>query len=124
MKSQLEALVADLHDAPVECDGMARLVTTRLVEAGVAHEVLQGELVTPAGSIPFHFWVLAGEWVIDLRARMWLGERTDVPHGVIEEDGHPWTYYGRQIEMAPLSASLFELLCTPIPIRPLTGERD
>lgn len=115
MRAQLEELVADLDDAPVECDGMTRLVVTRLAEAGIPHQAYLGELTTPAGRIGLHYWVRAAGWVIDLRARRWLGANPGVPHGVVEGCGKPWVYEGRPTEVAPVSLEMFELLRMPIP---------
>lgn len=115
MREQLEALVADLHDAPVECDGITRLVVTRMADAGIAHQAYLGELTTPVGRIDLHYWVRVAGWVIDLRARMWLGDQAGVPNGVVEDRGNPWVYEGRPVEVSPVPPALFALLCTPIP---------
>lgn len=51
----------------------------------VPHIVRVGELfVESVGSIGLHFWIdmLSEGLVVDLRARMWLGESELVPHGV------------------------------------------
>lgn len=51
---------------------------------------------------------------IDYRARMWLGEASDIPHGVF----HPAyylmiSYEGSPIELALLPAFLIQELITP-----------
>ncbi len=108
----LRALLDPLDAAPVECDGMARLVVTRLVEAGIEHRAFLGWLALGERVVQPHFWVEVGPWRIDYRAAMWLGGGPDVPHGIVPLDG-PCQYVGRPIVLAPLPPALFELLSQP-----------
>ena len=72
-----------LDDAPVECDGMARIASCVLSREGIEHTIEVGGLVVEGeGTIPLHYWIKLPDGVIcDLRARMWLGEGEEVPHG-------------------------------------------
>lgn len=97
----LEDLVKHLEYAPVECDGMARLVATVLTQHKVAYQGMAGT-ITPKGcdyTIP-HFWVQVGELVIDYRAQMWLGDGKDIPTG--------WSTY--RITQRSIRASPFSLI--------------
>ncbi|WP_346798102.1 hypothetical protein R5M92_04270 [Halomonas sp. Bachu 37] len=107
-RETLIQLTRDLDTAPVECDGMARLVTTRLTKAGIPHQVEAGRLDTPNGPIAPHFWVRCGPWVIDYRVRLWVGEGDGVPHGVVGQGD--WQYLGEPVAMPALPDAIFDLL--------------
>lgn len=83
----------------LECDGMTRVVSYVLRQHGVAHEACFGTLEIKAGSpklrkIDPHWWIdLGGEWIIDYRARMWLGKDKRVPHGVFPLKYFPKAVY-------------------------------
>jgi hypothetical protein len=109
--------IADLDDAPVECDGFARIAATWLAEAGVAHFPQHGQAVllfTPEISIYPHFWIsLEGDRILDYRLRMWAAKcglsSTDarVPHGVFDPADYPWlSYRGGAVELAPVAEPL------------------
>lgn len=73
-----------LENAPLECDGMTRCISTLLHHHQIEHSVHIGALtVEGGGRIPLHWWiVLEGGEHIDLRAQMWLGTHPHVPHGI------------------------------------------
>lgn len=88
MKKEKEReLISDwltyFDDMPLECDGMTRVLSTVLAKQGVKHTVAGGLLSGgERGQIP-HYWIeLPDKRIIDLRARMWMGE--NAPHGVFE----------------------------------------
>lgn len=110
----LRALLDPLDAAPVECDGMARLVVTRLAEAGIEYRVFLGRLSLGERVVQPHFWVEVGPWRIDYRAAMWLGSGPDVPHGIVPLAG-PCEYVGQLIQLDPLPSWLFDLLFQPFP---------
>ncbi|MDT8924829.1 hypothetical protein RBE51_18725 [Pseudomonas taiwanensis] len=121
----LEDLVKHLEYAPVECDGMARLVATVLTHHNVAYQGMAGS-ITPRGcdyTIP-HFWVQVGDLVIDYRAQMWLGDGKDIPHGVVKLSDYAALYQGEPFQLDPLSATLYEIMKMPFPIEMRNGFRE
>lgn len=122
---ELERLVGHLANAPVECDGMARLVVTVLEKHNIPYQAMLGEIV-PTGltcSIP-HFWVQVGDLIIDYRARMWLGESDQVPDGVVNLADFEHLYQGRPIHLEPLPAVMFEIMRAPFPKQLVDGTLD
>lgn len=103
----VEKVVAKLDEAPVECDGFVRIVSTVLVKLGISHTVCIGSLEGPEGIIPMHFWIQWNGKIIDCRARMWLGQ--NAPHGIFEsEEG--WNYQGMETTLEPLPKEVFRIL--------------
>ncbi len=53
---------------------------------------------------------------IDYRARMWLGETPDIPHGVFNPADYPRIYYeGSSMKLGLLPDVLFKILTCPFP---------
>lgn len=110
----LERWLEKLQDAPLECDGMTRVISTLLQASNIDHCIEIGSLeVQGAGVIPLHWWIrLPDDRIVDLRARMWLGDGVHVPNGVFEP-GQGVNYAARSIVEAAsvkLSPALFWLL--------------
>lgn len=103
----VEGIVAKLENAPVECDGFARIVSTALAANNIDHQVFIGALDGPEGIIPMHFWIRWNGHIIDCRARMWLG--SEAPHGIFES-AEGWIYDGEEASIEPLPSGLFFLL--------------
>ncbi|WP_189691147.1 hypothetical protein [Pseudorhodoferax aquiterrae] len=101
-----------LDSLRLECDGMTRVVSALLLRDGIAHVPMCGTLsVAGVGEIPVHHWIeLEDGRLIDLRARMWLGEDPRVPHGVVPRDRANARYVGREVELS----------CTPVVFCALT----
>jgi hypothetical protein len=117
IQDRLKTLVEHLENAPVECDGMARLVATVLAQNNIAYQGMAGS-ITPKGcdfSIP-HFWVQVGEFVIDYRAQMWLGDDKSIPHGVVRREDFYEIYQGEPFNLTPLSATLYQIMKMPFPV--------
>jgi hypothetical protein len=103
----------------LECDGLTRVLTTVLQEHSIPHVCVVGTLTytgTNEGA-PVHFWIdLPSGERIDYRARMWLGERPDVPHGIFDPADFPGvTYQGHPIPLEPLAPALFAVLTMDAP---------
>lgn len=111
--SELRSLLDSLDAAGVECDGMTRLVCTVLANAGIEHQAYVGSLQLDSGATIPHLWVEVGDVLIDYRARMWLGNTADVPHGVVLKGDLCISYSGQPIDVPPLSAALFTILALP-----------
>jgi hypothetical protein len=112
---RLRALLDPLDSADVECDGMARLVCTVLSREQIEHSSFVGQLQLDGQMVRPHFWVEVGPVLIDYRARMWLGERDDVPHGVCLKSEIAAVCDGELYPINPLPAHVFQLLALPRP---------
>lgn len=112
---ELRELLSDLDAAPVECDGMARLITTRLQERGIDHQVMSGSVTLNGDVIPLHYWVMVGELTVDYRARMWLGDSPFVPHGIFRQDTCAARYEGEPVHMEALPPTLVSIMMIPMP---------
>lgn len=75
--------VAFYEGLHLECDGMTKVLSAVLVRDGIDHRCMVGSLtVAGVGKIPLHHWIeLPDGSVIDLRARMWIGDDELVPYG-------------------------------------------
>ena len=107
-REHLELALLPLEDAPVECDGMSYLVSAALHAAEIPHALLVGCLIdNQSGSTVLpHVWIRLqcrdATAIIDFRARMWLGDNDDVPHGVFVEEHYPQYGYHSHAELPSL----------------------
>jgi len=110
-KHRLQAWLAGLDAAPLECDGMTRCISILLQRDRVRHEVHRGDLVVHgAGTITPHWWIRVGNGLVcDFRARMWLGQPGLVPHGVFRPEEHV-QYRSAGVEDIPPSPLVFHVL--------------
>lgn len=106
----IEGLLCD-HDEELkhlECDGFTRVAHYVLHTNGVSHRCYKGTCTVGDKTIDPHFWIVAGNLIVDYRLRMWAGD--DAPHGVFESKKFPNVKYeGEEIELN-VSAVLFEIL--------------
>lgn len=98
LKGQLDRHAEEL--SALECDGMTRVASYLLSEAGKAHRVCCGTIsITGEGGQRFvmepHLWVEIGGLTIDYRARMWFPglPEVQVPHGIFPASAYPWVRY-------------------------------
>jgi hypothetical protein len=108
----IEAWLRPLEDLPLECDALSRAISAILLRESLRHEMHVGSMdVDSIGQIGLHFWVsLEGGWICDFRARMWLGNKELVPHGVFQPNAN-CRYVSTGNAGAPLSPTLFHILC-------------
>jgi hypothetical protein len=114
----LHALLSPFDPCDLECDGMTRVVHTILTKEGIDHRVFEGHIIhVPTNRIQSpHLWVEVEMLRIDYRARMWLGDSEDIPHGVFQVGTYPNVLYqGSRLAMPVLSDDLFRVLTTPFP---------
>lgn len=107
---QLKKLLDDLDSAKAACDGLSRLVVTRLAEQRIPYKAMLGELELDGKVVSPHFWVEVDDCVIDYRARRELGNTDDAPHGVVPREALKARYQGQEIVIDPLPDYLFKLL--------------
>lgn len=100
---ELARLLDEYDSLRLECDGLTRILNYILRQHSVGHEVKGGRITHPATGKTFapHLWIevpIGGSVaIIDYRARMWLGNGTDIPHGVFWQEGCPVVYEGGPI---------------------------
>ncbi|MDH6674341.1 hypothetical protein M2277_005033 [Paenibacillus sp. LBL] len=77
----------------LECDGMTRLISGILQDAGVVHFISTGYVELNGRTVAPHYWItLKDGSYIDYRLRMWLGESDDIPHGLFDSVDYNVTY--------------------------------
>lgn len=120
LDTELHQLLVPFIDAPVECDGFTRLAHTALSNAGIEHTCMMGRVVSLDGKTrsPIHFWIeLEDGRLIDYRARMWLGDCKNVPHGVFQPvHFKSWVYQGEVIDLPVLHPVMANILMQAIPL--------
>ena len=115
--AQVQAITEQYDSAPLECDGLTNVFHFFLTQAGIAHAVFHGQVEdreTGEGFAP-HRWIRLetkeGPMVVDYRARMWLGERESIPHGVFSLSDYPHIrYQGRKITPLALPEAVIRFL--------------
>lgn len=114
---ELEALLCDLDVPQIECDGATRIAFSRLHQLGVSSRAFIGSISVGGQSFYPHLWlVVEGGIYVDYKARMWLGEHSNVPHGVFAPDDFPdASYKGEELELKPLSEGMQKILLAPFP---------
>lgn len=111
-KQMIEKLLEELISAPsLECDGFTRMALTLLYRHSIPCKAFMGELVLKDGrAIPLHFWLECGSFLIDYKARMWLGEDALVPHGTMLTAEVCHLYHGQPVDMQPLPDPIYKLM--------------
>lgn len=98
----------------LECDGQTRVFTTVLQEQNILHTCMVGTLTHTATNerVPVHFWIeLPDGFTVDYRARLWLGESDEIPHGIFLKEEYPQVVYsGMAISLPPLPPAVFQAL--------------
>ncbi len=112
--TDLATLLAPYDRCRLECDGLTRALSTILHRRGIAHTCLVGEIIdrTNATSLSPHFWIaLEDGRAVDYRARMWLGDRPHIPHGIFYPADFPGVLYnGEPINLGVLDDEMFQIL--------------
>ena len=110
-QAELQRLLEPLDACTVECDGFARLASRVLTESGYEHQVFLGSIVLGAEGMAPHFWIELEGLRVDCRARMWLGESPDGPHGVVPLNAFPAIHYdGEPCALPPADDLIFAVL--------------
>ncbi|WP_052646834.1 hypothetical protein [Paenibacillus terrae] len=108
---KLRTALNQLDHCHLECDGMTRVISFLLGLAFIPHSVMIGDItsIRTKSTIQPHLWIkLPNRMIVDYRARMWLGDGEEIPHGIF--DSKQWElvrYKGRE--------------CTPFPINDPIG---
>lgn len=95
----LERMLEKYDSCRLECDGLTRVLHLLLDKQGIRHTVMGGGIHDEIDNDYFspHFWIELGNGdIVDFRARMWLGDKDHIPHGIFDPDDFPnMTYDGR-----------------------------
>ncbi len=113
MKSELLPLLSIYDQCQLECDGMTRVLHTVLEKQNIPHAVWVGTVKHTPTDTTFapHFWITVGDVFVDYRARMWLGDIPDIPHGIFTLNEFPdIAYEGEEAKLPVLTDQLFMAL--------------
>lgn len=106
--------LASVDALALECDGLTRVISTLMQRDGIAHQVCVGSLtISDVGMIPLHWWIVLSDGrICDYRARMWLGQSVEVPHGLFVPCQKQLYTISNMVEPADirLSEALFNVL--------------
>ncbi len=100
----------------LECDGLTQVFHRVLSDEQVEHTINIGEVIhKPTNrTIPLHYWIDIGDLRVDYRLRMWLGETSDIPHGVFYVYSQKSvSYLGKPVELPLLPMPVIQLLVKP-----------
>ncbi len=67
-------MVADKYCQELECDGSSHVLSYYMSEIGVQHQAYVGAVYFKSKKFEPHFWIEAGDYIIDFKTNMWLGE--------------------------------------------------
>lgn len=95
----------------LECDGLTRVISMILYHSNIPHRIHIGSIKSECGEIP-HFWISLNDgFLIDYRAKMWMGDKPDVPHGIFKEyNGSTINYKGKSVIPDERSVFIGEIL--------------
>ena len=112
LKLKIQNLLDPYDSSQTECDGMTRICHTILTQHHIEHQIRMGTLTFHGQNIEPHLWIdLSSEYRVDYRARMWLNDNKDAPHGVFNSLDFPdFIYQGELIELELLSPELLTIM--------------
>lgn len=100
----------------LECDGLTQVFHRVLSDANIQHTVNVGKVTHKPTNriIPLHYWIDVGKLRVDYRLRMWLGETSDIPHGVFyKNSGKGVSYLGEPVDLPLLPLPIIQILAEP-----------
>ncbi len=111
VEMDIEALTKPYDSMSGGCGAVTRVLHTALTLAGVKHRVMLGYMLDQRSGEQFapHMWLELGDGrVVDYRARMWLGNKEDVPHGVFAPTAFAAVeHHGREVKLSVLEPEVF-----------------
>lgn len=100
----------------LECDGLTQVFHRVLSDENIQHTIYMGQVIHKLcnRTIPLHFWIDIGDLRVDYRLRMWLGETSDVPHGVFHKSSEQSVFYsGEPVDLPLLPLPIIQILVKP-----------
>ncbi len=112
--TDLATLLAPYDRYRLECDGLTRVLSTVLHRRGIAHICVVGKIVDLLDTVSMwpHYWLTLDDGrIVDYRARMWLGDKPHIPHGIFYPADFPGVLYsGEPISLGVLDNETFQIL--------------
>lgn len=102
----------------LECDGLTHVIHRVLSDENIEHTVYTGQVINNSNNdtIPIHYWIDIDDLRIDYRARMYLGDMPDIPHGVFyHTDYVNVSYEGSPTQLNLLPHAVIQELIKPYP---------
>ncbi|PAX59798.1 hypothetical protein [Brunnivagina elsteri] len=104
----------------LECDGLARVLHSILIEKHIEHTVWVGHATHDYEQMttPKHFWIdLPCGLRIDYRLQQWIGKLPAIPHGIFNpKDFESVKYEGEIVELPFIPKELIDILVLPIEV--------
>lgn len=100
----------------LECDGLTHVIHRVLFNEKIEHTIYIGQVTNTSNNdtIPIHYWIDIDDLRIDYRARMWLGDKSDIPHGVFYSVDYPHiSYQGSPTQLTLLPHAIIQELIKP-----------
>lgn len=100
----------------LECDGLTHVIHRVLSDENIEHTIYTGQVVNTSNPeiIPVHLWIDVDDLRIDYRAKMWLGDSLNIPHGVFyPADYLSVSYEGRPTQLNLLPHAVIQELIKP-----------
>jgi hypothetical protein len=112
VKNLLKEICDKYENAPLECDGLTKVISTALYNNGInSYKCYLGEVKFGRKKMSPHMWIEIDGIIIDYRTRMWLGESEEVGHGVFFPEEFPKTKYdGVEIPTEILPKYIFDFM--------------
>ena len=75
-REELFNLLAPYYRVPLDCDGQSNVFRRVLKDNGIKHKLMVGKVksIETGQVFPYHEWIEIGKWIIDFKARKWLGD--------------------------------------------------
>lgn len=100
----------------LECDELTQVFHRVLSDEQIKHTVNIGEVTYKPTNciIPIHYWIDVEDLRVDYRLKMWIGETSDVPHGVFCDNlEKSVSYLGKPVDMPLLPLPIFQIIIKP-----------
>ena len=89
VENKIEKMLSKYINLPLECDGLARVITYVLEKNNIKHKACIGKLSDSKGNEILHYWIeLPNKKIIDYRAQMWLGKKKNIPNGIFDPEDY------------------------------------
>jgi hypothetical protein len=125
-QSDLTKIIETLGRAAewLECDGLTRVGSHLLSEAGIAHLTYYGtiSLDGEGAAITPHYWIHLSPYIdglqnhiLDFAARRWFSHcpsQEEVSEGLFDHEKAPQTYRGSRCILDPMSPTILGILLT------------
>ena len=109
---ELQELLESYDNPGLECDGATRVFAWLLKKEGIPYTVMSGRLEFDGQTVVPHYWLeLDDGLIVDFKARMWLSNDEDVPHGVFDPSDYPKALYvGAEDHCFIITKTIFNIL--------------